>query len=158
MNTTVKALVLGVFTAVVIALSMLAIDLQTDMTPSDRVELGSDLPDRFYQLLLTEELIAQGEVIELFYSEGEQSVKEGGSILTNRRLIAYAQGPDGRIASWQIPNNDIAKIEMSRQGDAENLSVYRVGTADDAWIELWLPHEHGDGERFAAAVQAKIAN
>jgi hypothetical protein len=46
-----------------------------------------------------------------------------------------------------------------QQGDALNYSIYEVTAADEGnWIQLWLPHEHGDGERFANAVRAKIRN
>ena len=46
---------------------------------------------------------------------------------------------------------------MTQQGDSLNYSVYTVmGEDEENWVDLWLPHEYGDGERFANAVKAKI--
>ena len=54
-------------------------------------------------------------------------------------------------------NDDIISVEQTQAGDALNFSVYTVSAAgEDDWLDLWLPHEHGDGERFASAVEAKI--
>ncbi|MDZ7643011.1 MAG: hypothetical protein U5K76_01500 [Woeseiaceae bacterium] len=65
--------------------------IETGHASSERVLSAQEIPDNRYQELIAEGIIEQGEVIEYFYSEGLLSIKEGGSILTNYRVIAYEQ-------------------------------------------------------------------
>ena len=126
--------------------------MDAGVVPSDRVLSGSDIPQDQFEVLLSEGIVEQGEVIELFYSEGLISVREGGSLLTDRRVIAYEEG-----FIYEVRNEDISSVEMTQQGDSLNYSVYTViGEDEENWVDLWLPHEYGDGERFANAVKAKI--
>ena len=96
-------------------------------------------------------------MIEYFYSEGILSIQEGGSILTSVRVVAYEQGEDGLVNFYYIPNDEIVSVTLVQEGDAMNYAVYEIrGPGEDNWISLVLPHEHGDAERFANAVRAKI--
>jgi hypothetical protein len=118
---------------------------------------AEELPDGDYQILRDEGLLEQGETVEYFYSEGILSIKEAGSILTNYRVISYEQNEDETITYYSIPNDEIVSVELVEQGTATSYSVYQVsGVGEDNWIYLLLPHEYGDGERFADAVRAKI--
>jgi hypothetical protein len=131
--------------------------MEVGVVPSDRVLQGKDIPADQYQVLKTEGIIEDGEVVEYFYSEGLLSVREGGSILTDKRVIAYEKNNDEGIELYQIFHEDISSIEMTQEGDTLNFAVYTVnGEQDGDWLDLWLPHEYGDGEKFAAAVRAKI--
>ncbi len=106
---------------------------------------------------MEEGIIGKGEEIEFFYSEGLISIREGGSILTNIRVITYQEDDEGLVAVYEIWNQDIVSVTLTQQGDTMNYSVYRVSAYDEeVWLELWLPHEHGDAARFVAAVEAKI--
>jgi len=145
-------------TVLVTAGIVYAVLLHNGTVPSGRVQDAAEVPERQVRQLLASGLITDEESLEYFYSEGRMSIIEGGSILTDRRVIAYSQDQNGRINTWQIPNYAIVSVTKTQQGDADNHSIYRVATSDDDWIELWLPHEHGDAERFASAVQAKIAD
>lgn len=157
MRTTIKFTALA-STVLVAAALVYAVLVHNGTVSSGRVQIGADVPERQLKQLLATGLITSDESLEYFYSEGRMSITEGGSILTDRRVIAYSQDPAGRIQTWQIPNYAIVSVTKTQQGDADDHSIYRVATSEEDWIELWLPHEHGDGERFAAAVQAKIAN
>jgi hypothetical protein len=144
--------VLGVF-----ALGILGVLMETGYAPSERVLRTQEIPDNQYQELVAEGIIEQGDMIEYFYSEGLLSIKEGGSILTNKRVIAYEQDEEGQIRTYYILNDEIESVELVQQGDTMNYSVYEV-TAPGEGNSLYiiLPHEYGDGERFADAVRAKI--
>lgn len=157
MRTTIKCTALAI-TVLVAAAVVYAVLVHNGSVSSGRVQMAAEVPERQLKQLLATGLITADESLEYFYSEGRMSITEGGSILTDRRLIAYSQNQDGRIQTWQIPNYAIVSVTKTRQGDADNHSIYRVATSEEDWIELWLPHEHGDAERFAAAVQAKIAD
>lgn len=130
--------------------------MDTGAVPSDRVQTGAELERRHASVLVDEGIIHYRENIEYFFSEGLVSVREGGSVLTDRRVVAWQERDDGSIAARQISNADIRGVELLRQGDERNYAVYLVFAADGNVLELWLPHEHGDAERFVAAVEAKI--
>ena len=54
--------------------------------------------------------------------------------------------------------DEIASIELVQEGDALNYQVYEVASTNrEDWLQLWLPHEFGDAERFADAIEARIA-
>ena len=143
--------------AVFAALAGLTVLMETGDVPSDRVLAGADVPAQQYEALLAEGIIAGGEKVEYFYSEGLWSVLEGGSILTDRRVIAYESGEDEQIQIYEIYLEDIAAVDLVQQGDTLSFSVYEVRTADDEyWLHLWLPAEYDDDKRFVRAVQAKI--
>ena len=126
-------------------------------TPSERVLAGQNLPDQQYNELISEGIISRDETVEYFFSEGVLSVKEGGSVLTDTRVVAYEQDENDEILAYYILNEDIRSVTLVQQGDSMNYSVYQVETDyEDDWIYLVLPHENGDGERFANAVRAKI--
>jgi len=138
-------------------LVVLGVLMDTGYTPSERVLSAQEIPDSHYEQLVAEGILEEGELVEYFFSEGILSIKEGGSILTNYRVIAYERADDGSIDDYSIANDEIVSVTLIQEGDAGNYSVYQVSAADeDNWITLVLPHEYGDGERFANAVRAKI--
>ena len=138
-------------------LVVLGVLMDTGYTPSERVLSAQEIPGSHYEQLVAEGVLEKGELIEYFFSEGILSIKEGGSILTNYRVIAYERAGDGSIDYYSITNDEIVSVTLIQEGDAGNYSVYQVSAADeDNWITLVLPHEYGDGERFANAVRAKI--
>jgi len=146
-----------VFVLGFVALGVLGVLSDTGIVPSGRVLSAEELPDGDYQILLDEGLLEHGETVEYFYSEGILSIKEAGSILTNYRVIAYEQNDDESINYYSILNDEIVAVDLIEQGTATSYSVYQVSAAEeDNWIYLLLPHEYGDGERFADAVRAKI--
>jgi hypothetical protein len=146
-----------VFVLGFIGLGILGILSDTGVVPSERVLSADEISDGDYQILRDEGLVEQGEMVEYFYSEGLLSIKEGGSILTNYRVMAYEQDEDDAIIYYSIPNNELVSVNLIEQGTATSYSVYEViGVGEENWIYLYLPHEYGDGERFANAVRAKI--
>ena len=140
-----------------IGFALFGVLMDTGNVPSERVLSAQEVPSADYQELVAAGVIAEGEMIEYFYSEGIFSVTQGGSILTGTRVIAYEENDQGSVDSYYILNNQIVSVDLVQQGDAMSYSVYKVnGPGEDNWIYLLLPHEHGDGERFANAVRAKI--
>lgn len=140
-----------------LALGIVGVLMEAGYAPSARVLSKQDIPNNQYQELVAEGIIEQGETIEYFYSEGVLSIKEGGSILTNHRVIAYEQDEEGQIHTYYILNDEIKSVKLVQQGDAMNYSVYEVAAGDEGnWLNLILPHDYGDGERFANAVRAKV--
>ena len=153
---TIARIIGGLLGLVIAASWALGYMMDTGAVPSDRVQTRDEIDAKHVAVLIDEGIIHYQENIELFFSEGLVSVREGGSVLTDRRVIAWQQRDDASIAARQISNRDIRGVELLRQGDDLNYAVYLVFGADGNVLELWLPHEHGDAERFAAAVEAKI--
>ena len=131
--------------------------IEAGVVPSDRVLRGTEIPEKHFGVLKSEGIIEEGEIIEYFYSEGLLSVREGGSVLTNRRVIAYEENLDDGLDIYEISNEEIVSVALTQEGDSLHFAVYTVnGQSEDDWLDLWLPHEYGDGEQFANAVRAKI--
>jgi hypothetical protein len=147
----------GVPAAVLVCLiAGLVILAGSGATPSDRVLAGDNIPRQQYEALVDEQIIGPDEAVEYFYSEGILSVLEGGSVLTDRRLVVYEQN-DGVIDVYELYFDDISAVELVQQGDLLQFSIYRVLSADEeTWLHLWLPHEFGDDKTFVAAVEAKL--
>jgi len=140
-----------------VALGIFGVLMDTGYVPSERVLSAEEMPVDDYQTLRDEGLLEQGETVEYFFSEGVLSIKEAGSILTSYRVIAYEQNEDGSINYYSVLNDEIVSVDLVEQGTATSYSVYQVnGAGEENWIYLFLPHENGDGERFANAVRAKI--
>lgn len=147
----------GAFGLLVLTGVVFGVLIDTGIVPSDRVLKGVEVPGDHYDVLRTEGIVQEGEVIEYFYSEGLLSVREGGSVLTNKRVIAYEENYEDGIDIYEISNDEIVSVERTQEGNALNFAIYTVtGPGQDDWLDLWLPHEYGDAERFIAAVQAKI--
>lgn len=152
--------VIGIFFGVIATIALAFAGLMdVRLVPSHRVVTQAQMPERQLAALAEESILERGETIELFYADGLLSVTSGGSILTDRRVIAYETGEDDEIYVYDIPTGEIAAVEMIRPGDALNYQIYEVSSTNgEDWLELWLPHEYGDAERFADAVTARIAD
>ena len=152
-----KSILGSVVGVVVVALYGFGFLMDTGVVPSDRVQTHSEIADKHMDVLLTEGIIDQGEQIEHFYSEGLLSVREGGSVLTDRRVIAYAEDEDDELWIFEFAFDEIVSIEQVQEGTMFDYAVYLVnGEGEDNYLELWLPHENGDAARFVGALQAKI--
>ena len=132
--------------------------IETGYAPSDRVQTHEEIGDKHLQVLLDEEIIGKDEHIQHFYSEGLLSVREGGSILTDSRVIAYAEWED-EIEISDLTFDEVVSVEKVQEGTALDYAVYIVsGEGEDNYVELWLPHEHGDADRFVNALQVNVDN
>lgn len=136
-----------------------ALLIETGNAPSDRVLAGAEVPNDQYEALLAEQIVYADETIEYFYSEGLLSVLEGGSVLTDRRVIAYERNASELIDVYEMYVEDIASIELVQQGDTLNFSIYKVLSRhdDETWMHLFLPHEYGDDRTFVSAIEGKIS-
>lgn len=133
--------------------------MDTGFVPSERVQTHDEIGDKHMQVLLDEGIIDRTERIEHFYSEGLFSVREGGSVLTDRRVIAYEVSEDDEVLVYDFAFGDIVSVEQIQEGTTLDYAVYVVtgGSGDDS-LQLWLPHENGDADRFISALQARIQN
>ena len=132
--------------------------IETGYAPSDRVQTHEEIGDKHMQVLLDEGIIGKDEHIQHFYSEGLLSVREGGSVLTDTRLIAYEEW-DEEINIFSLTFDEVVSIEKTQEGTALDYAIYIVsGEGEDNFAVLLLPHENGDADRFVNALQASVGN
>lgn len=132
--------------------------IETGYAPSDRVQTHEEIGDKHLQVLLDEGIIGTDEHIQHFYSEGLMSVREGGSVLTDSRVIAYQEWDD-EIDLVDLTFDEVVSIEKVQEGTTFDYAVYAViGEGEEDYLELWLPHENGDADRFVDALQASVGN
>jgi hypothetical protein len=132
--------------------------IETGYAPSDRVQTHEEIGDKHMQVLLDEGIIGKDEHIQHFYSEGLLSVRGGGSVLTDRRVITYQEWDD-EVQIFDLTFDEVVSIEKTQEGTALDYAVYVVsGAGEDNYVELWLPHDYGDADRFMNALQANVGN
>lgn len=161
MNPAVKWIggaLLGLVGVVFALLVMLGTMIETGVLPSDRVVAGAELDERHMKVLRKAGLLEPDETLELFFSEGLFSIKEGGSMLTDQRVLVFGSFKSyDDIDAYEILHEDIVSVEQTQHGDFINFAIYQVHSVEeDGWIELWLPHEFEDDKRFVNAIREKI--
>lgn len=131
---------------------------ETDVMPSAEVLTASDVSDSDRSILVANEILFETEEIEYFYSYGLTSILEGGSILTDRAVIMYYTDDVEGLKIYELEFADINTIELLRDGNIWNDSVYKVSSGDeDAWLNIDLStYERGD-IKFVEALRKKIA-
>lgn len=100
----------------------------TGALPSTEVQVGADVAPAEKQLLVTNRIISERDNIQYFYSVGLASVLEGGSILTDERIILYLPSDTEEIEAYEIYFEDITSIELISEGDLLNNSVYQINS------------------------------
>ena len=142
----------------VLALALMGSGLltMTGVLPSTKVVTGSEMPSKDISLLTEKGVIHPNEKIEYFYSEGFSSILEGGSILTDNRVVVYVQ-EEGDLQIYELPFQDIVSIELIKQGNFLNPSVYKVRSFhEDVWIPLFLSTEDRGDVIFVEELRKRV--
>ena len=129
----------------------------TNILPSSEVVSGQELSVSDTSLLIDNSIVFPNENIEYFYSEGLLSIKEGGSVLTDKRIIAYWQ-EDGTIQIESNPFFEISSIELIEEGNYLNNSVHKVFGNKDHWLLLILSTEKQGDIEFINALRQKVGD
>lgn len=144
----------------VLVLALMGLGLMTiiGVLPSTKVITGPEMPSKDISLLSERGVIHPKENIEYFYSEGVTSILEGGSILTDNRVVVYEQ-EEGDLQIYELPFQDIVSIELIKQGNYLNNSIYEVRSFhENAWIRLLLSTEDRGDVTFVEALRKKTTN
>jgi len=143
----------GILVIVFISYGLLTM---TSVLPSTKVVSGSEVYSKDILLLTEKAIIQPNEKIEYFYSEGVSSILEGGSILTDNRVVVYAQG-EGDIQIYELPFQDIVSIELIKQGNYLNNSVYEVRSFNEnVGIRLFLSTEGKGDITFVEELRKRV--
>lgn len=146
----------GLLIAAIIGFGVLT---QSGFLPSTAVLAGNDVPSRHRALLYSEGIVPDGETLRYFYSEGFLSVLEGGSLLTDKRVITYVTDEAGQLQIYEIVLSEITAIDIVETGNFFTDSIYHVSTGDpERWLQFPLSTESGGDETFVDAARAALDN
>lgn len=126
------------------------------LTPT-KVLQGKDLSKDYKNALLESDIINKGDSIEYFYSEAFSSITETGSILTNDRVIMYFTDENNEIAVYELYFENITGVELIKNGNYFNDSVYRVNAGSrDAYLTIVLSTENRGDIKFIESLRSKL--
>ena len=111
----------------------------TGAMPSTEVQAGVDVLQSDKDTLITNGVISENDNLEFLYSAGFSSILEGGSVLTDDRVILYMPDENNELQIYEIYFDDIASVELIEAGNSMNDSIYQVNSrTPDAWIKIAL--------------------
>lgn len=127
----------------------------SQITSSDNLVSGSEVPNETRQLLVSNGVLYEDEQIQLLYAFGYSSVLEGGSILTDRAVITYFEGESDGLEAYEIPFDQISSVEVYQTTTSERL--YKASSLEeDYWILIQLPTFRGLDREFVDALKMEI--
>jgi signal peptidase I len=131
--------------------------IEKGVLPPMEVQIGTEVSQNNKDMLISNSIIVKGDHIEYFYSIGPTSILEGGSILTEDRVIFYLLNENKEIEVYEIYVNDISSIELLEKGNFMNDSFYKINSNKvDGWVPIPLSTENGGDVKFIEALRAKV--
>lgn len=141
--------------AIMVVLIGVGLMTMTGVMPSTEVQAGKDVLQSDKDTLVASGVISEIDKVEFFYSGGLASILEGGSVLTNDRVILYMPDENQNLQVYEIYFNDIASIELIETGNLMNDSIYQVNShKPDAWIQLALSAEKRGDVKFIESLRS----
>ncbi len=130
--------------------------LEIRLVPPDAVVQGADIAPRHIAILKDKGVLQEGERIVLAYFGGLLSVREEGSLLTNRRLVHYDDiGQGGAIESAVY--SEITQIDLLSPESWSDPSSLLIFTTDGRVLTLDIAATDGGDRRFLRQLE-KLAN
>lgn len=146
-------------TAVVIVLAAVLLIDYIIITPSTQVQTARQVASRDAETLVANDILAQDERLDYFYSFGTDPMAQGGVLLTKERVLMYL--PDDVREGYYlygIPFAEVSEIELIRAGDEQTESVYRVSSTDGFWIQFGLATKGNGDESFIESLKTRASN
>ncbi len=158
-KTTPKWILITGVSVLIIVAALIGIGtmIENGVLPSPEVQIGTEISQKNRDMLISNSIIIKDDHIEYFYSMGLTSILQGGSILTEDRVILYFMNEYREIEVYEIYVNDISSIELVEMGNFMNDSIYMINSNKlDAWLPIPLSTQNGGGVKFIEALRAKI--
>lgn len=154
-----------VFAGIFLFLVAFAMEAMTGIT--NHVQTGDEISEDYMETLISEDIVNQKDTIQYFYSYGNYSILEGGSVLTNNRVVMYYVDDNNEVQVLNINFEDITSVELSDINFEDIItgsSVYKVsgktykvyGDFVDAYVMILLPMENGGERKFIEALRAEL--
>lgn len=129
----------------------------TGLAPPTDVQSGSSLLPAYRAELISNDIVYEDDEIVYFYSYGLSSILEGGSVLTDDRVIMYFTNHDGELEVYELYLFDISSVELVSSGNMFNDSIYKVNSFEpDAWLQISLPTEKRGDVLFVEELRLRI--
>lgn len=130
----------------------------TGALPSTEVQAGDKVSKKDRDLLISNSVILKGDKIDYFYSGGFISILEGGTVLTDNRVILYMPDENQLLNIYEIYFYDVASVELIDIGNLINDSEYLISSHDpDVWMKILLSVENRGDVKFIEALRSKIS-
>jgi len=137
----------------------LGIMTMTSAAPSTEVQAGLDVNQIDKDTLISNYIISENDTVEYFYSTGFSSILDGGTVLTQDRVILYMPDENKQIQVYELYFNNISSVKLVETGNFVNDSVYLINSPDpDAWLQIALSAEKRGDVKFIEALREKIEN
>ena len=149
----------GVIAALFIALMGFGLFIQSGAVPDTKVLAGDAVAEWQKKELAEIGVFNEREELLYMYSYGLSSLKAGGSLLTNFRVVSWMENENQELEASQLYYDQIDRVELVEQGNFLNDSLYKVYGADGAeweWIALYLSVEKGGNERFVEELRSRL--
>ncbi len=124
--------------------------------PPTVVVHGGELSIADQELLLAEDIVESDERIVYFYSPGLFSLLEGGSVMTDKRMIAYGES-EGERYHLSASFGEIENAEWYVRGGDFSDSVISITDSEGDVINLTVSAEAGGDQLFMDELQTRIS-
>lgn len=142
-----------IFTAIV-GLGLLTM---TSVIPSTEVKAGMDVNQNNKEMLIANNIISIDDKLDFFYSTGFTSILEGGTVLTQDRVILYVPDGNNIIQIYELYFDKITSIKLLESGNLLNDSLYLISTDNsEAWLRISLSAEKRGDIKFIEALRQKL--
>ncbi len=94
-----------------------------------------------------------------FYSEGLFSVREGGQLLTDDRIISYQVDAENNLQLYEMRYDEVERIELIEKGSYFADSVYKIhGNENSQWsyIVIVLTVESDGDKMFIEELESRM--
>jgi len=135
--------------AVIGVLSEIGIIVPTD------VIAGKDMPEEYIEILKENSIINQQEQVILFYSEGLESILEGGNLLTDSRVISY-ESVDSDLTIYSSLYENVFSAELEIKGSFLEDSYILVTKSDQSSFYVIASIEDNGDVRFIEQLKEKM--
>lgn len=121
--------------------------------PDAAVIAGEEMSARDLELLRGEGMLAEGERVLYFYSDGPLSVCEQGSFYTDSRVVSYGDC-EGKFEVQQATYSEIKAITPEYQDDLLVNSEVLIERRDGTSFRLLVSNQENLDEAFVELLQA----
>ncbi len=142
--------------AVLVAALSLFLFVLGILGPPTVVVHGGELSIADQELLLAEDIVESDERIVYFYSPGLFSLLEGGSVMTDKRMIAYGES-EGERYHLSTYFGEIENAEWYVRGGDFSDSVISITDSEGDVINLTVSAEAGGDQLFMDELQTRIS-
>lgn len=144
-------------TLIVFGLFSLGLMTMTGFMPSTEVQVGQDVNYRHIEKLTDAKIISSRDDLVYFYSGGFSSVLEEGVFVSRDTFSMYYTDANGEVQLYQLPLDEITKVELVAEGSFVEDALYKASTDDpDAWIQFSLSIENQGHLKFIEELKGRI--